>query len=66
MVQLGGVLHNVHEKIVEIGCLLPAESFIHDEENDNYQTVNSGKKKKELFEFFRKFGKNGIKINVGI
>ena len=55
------------------GCLLPAEDFVHDKENDNYRTVNdnyrtvnSGKKKKELFDFFKRFGRNGIKINVGV
>ena len=62
----GIAIHGGTDGSNTLGCLLPAESFIHDEKNDNYQTVNSGKKKKELFEFFRKFGKNGIKINVGI
>ena len=62
----GIAIHGGTDGSNTLGCLLPAESFIHDEKNDNYQTVNSGKKKKELFEFFRKFGKNGFKINVGI
>ena len=48
------------------GCLLPAENFIYDKENDNYKTVNSRNKKKELFDFFNKYGKNGIKIYVGL
>ena len=48
------------------GCLLPAEKFIHNSKSDNYTTIGTQKKKKELFEFFNLYGKNGIKINIGI
>lgn len=48
------------------GCLLPAEKFIHDSNSDNYTTTGTQKKKKELFEFFNTYGKNGIKINIGL
>ena len=48
------------------GCLLPAEKFTYDSNSDNYTTVGTQKKKKELFEFFNRYGKNGIKINIGI
>ena len=48
------------------GCLLPAEKFTQDSNSDNYTTVGTQKKKKELFEFFNRYGKNGIKINIGI
>ena len=48
------------------GCLLPAEKFIHDSNSDNYTTIGTQKKKKELFDFFNRYGKNGIKINIGL
>lgn len=48
------------------GCLLPAEDFTYDKKNDRYYTVGSGKKKNELFGFFNRYGKNGIKINIGL
>ena len=48
------------------GCLLPAEKFTYDSNSDNYTTVGTQKKKKELFEYFNRYGKNGIKINIGI
>ena len=62
----GIAIHGGTDGSNTLGCLLPAEDFIHDKDNDNYRTVNSGRKKKELFDFFKKFGKNGIKINIGI
>lgn len=62
----GIAIHGGTDGSNTLGCLLPAENFVHDKEKDNYRTVNSGKKKKELFDFFKKYGKNGIKINVGI
>ena len=62
----GIAIHGGSDGSNTLGCLLPAENFVHDKEKDNYRTVNSGKKKKELFDFFKKYGKNGIKINVGI
>lgn len=62
----GIAIHGGTDGSNTLGCLLPAEDFIYDKENENYRTVNSGKKKKELFNFFKKYGKNGIKINVGI
>jgi hypothetical protein len=62
----GIAIHGGTDGSNTLGCLLPAEDFVHDKEKDNYRTVNSGKKKKELFDFFKKYGKNGIKINVGI
>ena len=48
------------------GCLLPAEKFTQDSNSDNYTTVGTQKKKKELFDFFNRYGKNGIKINIGL
>ena len=62
----GIAIHGGSDGSNTLGCLLPAEDFVHDKEKGNYRTVNSGKKKKELFDFFKKYGKNGIKINVGI
>ena len=62
----GIAIHSGKDGSNTLGCLLPAENFIHIKENDNYRTVNSRKKKIELFDFFKKYGKNGIKINIGM
>ena len=46
------------------GCFIPGDSFELNEQNDDY-IINDNNKKKELFNFFKTYGQNGIKINVG-
>lgn len=62
----GIAIHGGVDSTDTSGCLLPAEKFIHDSNSDNYTTVGTQKKKKELFDFFNRYGKNGIKINIGL
>lgn len=47
------------------GCFLPGETFEYNEETKDYKIKNSSTKKKELFDFFNRYGKKGIKIDVG-
>lgn len=48
------------------GCLIPGSSFnIYKHEKGDNLTINNAKeKKKELFDFFRKYGNDDIKINI--
>lgn len=46
------------------GCFIPGSSFNFDEHIQDY-TINNRGKREELFNFFDKYGQNGIKINVG-
>ena len=62
----GIAIHGGIDNADTSGCLLPAEKFIHNSKSDNYTTIGTQKKKKKLFEFFNLYGKNGIKINIGI
>ena len=62
----GIAIHGGVDSTDTSGCLLPAEKFIHDSNSDNYTTTGTQKKKKELFDFFNTYGKNGIKINIGL
>ena len=62
----GIAIHGGVDSTDTSGCLLPAEKFIHDSNSDNYTTIGTQKKKKELFDFFNRYGKNGIKINIGL
>lgn len=46
------------------GCFIPGDSFELNEQNGDY-IINDNNKKEELFNFFKTYGQNGIKINVG-
>lgn len=46
------------------GCFIPGRSFNFDDHIQDY-TINNAGKREELFNFFDKYGQNGIKINVG-
>lgn len=62
----GIAIHSGNNGSHTSGCLLPAEDFTYDKNNDSYHTVGSGRKKRELFAFFNRYGKNGIRINIGL
>lgn len=47
------------------GCLLPGDTLEYKEEAQDYTIKNSTLKKNELFNFFKQYGRNGIKINIG-
>ena len=47
------------------GCLLPGETLEYNEQAKDYTINNSQSKKNELFNFFKQYGENGIKINIG-
>ena len=46
------------------GCFIPGDTIELSADGKNYDIYDRGKKK-ELFDFFEKYGHNGIKINVG-
>ncbi|MBR6649284.1 MAG: hypothetical protein IKL29_07900 [Bacteroidaceae bacterium] len=47
------------------GCLLPGDTLEYNEQAKDYTINNSQSKKNELFNFFKQYGENGIKINIG-
>ncbi len=47
------------------GCLLPGDTLEYKEDIQDYTIKNSTLKRDELFNFFKQYGKNGIKINIG-
>ena len=46
------------------GCFIPGDTIELSADGKNYEIYDRGKKK-ELFDFFEKYGQAGIKINVG-
>ena len=46
------------------GCLLPGDTLEYNEDAQDYTIKNSPLKKNELFNFFKQYGGNGIKINI--
>lgn len=46
------------------GCLLPGAKYSYDKEKNEYNVWESTKKTKELFNFFKKHGKEGIEIII--
>ncbi len=46
------------------GCFIPGDTIGLSADGENYEIYDRGKKK-ELFDFFEKYGEGGIKINVG-
>lgn len=48
-----------------LGCLLPVDTLEYKEQAKDYTIKNSTRKKNELFNFFKQYGRNGIKINIG-
>ena len=48
-----------------LGCLLPGDTLEYKEQAKDYTIKNSTRKKDELFNFFKQYGINGIKINIG-
>lgn len=48
------------------GCLMPGKEFYYDSRIKDYGINDSKNKEKELFDFFDKYGENGIKINISI
>ena len=48
-----------------LGCLLPGDTLEYKEDAQDYTIKNSTLKKNELFNFFKQYGRNGIKINIG-
>ena len=46
------------------GCFIPGDTIELSADGENYEIYDRGKKK-ELFDFFEKYGEGGIKINVG-
>ena len=47
------------------GCLLPGDTLEYNEQAKDYTINNSQSKKNELFNFFKQYGENRIKINIG-
>lgn len=45
---------------------MPGTEFYYDRIINDYKLKGSRNKEKELFEFFGKYGQNGIRINIGI
>ena len=62
----GIAIHNGRTGYNTLGCFLPGESFEYDKNTQQYSIQNSPRKVEELFKFFDKYGRNGIKIKVGI
>ena len=48
------------------GCLMPGKESYYDSRIKDYGINDSKNKEKELFDFFDKYGENGIKINISI
>ena len=48
------------------GCLLSGENYSYDKAKETYMVLKSTKKTKELFEFFDKYGKKGIRLRIGL
>ncbi len=48
------------------GCLMPGTDFYYDNNINDYKIKDSGNKEKELFDFFDKYGSNGIVINISV
>ncbi len=46
------------------GCLLPGDTLKYDEEAQDYTIKDYTSRKDALFNFFKQYGKNGIKINI--
>ena len=46
------------------GCLLPGDTLKYDEEAQNYTIKDYTSRKDALFNFFKQYGKDGIKINI--
>ena len=46
------------------GCLLPGDTLKYDEEAQDYTIKDSTSRKDALFNFFKQYGKDGIKINI--
>lgn len=46
------------------GCLIPGTGYSYDKDNNEYKVWNSGTKLIELTNFFKKYGKNGIELNI--
>ena len=45
---------------------MPGKEFYYDSRIKDYGINDSKNKEKELFDFFDKYGENGIKINISI
>ena len=46
------------------GCLLPGDTLKYDEEAQDYTIKDYTSRKDALFNFFKQYGENGIKINI--
>ena len=46
------------------GCLLPGDTLKYDEETQDYTIKDYTSRKDALFNFFKQYGKDGIKINI--
>ena len=46
------------------GCLLPGDTLKYDEEAQDYTIKDYTSRKDALFNFFKQYGKDGIKINI--
>ena len=46
------------------GCLLPGDTLKYDEEVQDYTITDYTSRKDALFNFFKQYGKDGIKINI--
>jgi hypothetical protein len=51
-------------EITPPGCLLPGDTLKYDEEAQDYTIKDYTSRKDALFNFFKQYGKNGIKINI--
>lgn len=49
-----------------LGCLLPGCRYSYDKGGNDYAVSGSRIKTEELFSFFERYGKGGIKINIGL
>lgn len=49
-----------------LGCFLPGDTVEYNNQTKSYEIKKSPIKKDALFDFFDKYGRNGIKINVGL
>ena len=62
----GIAIHNGNVGDETEGCLLPGTTVQYDKKVGQYRVDGSDPKRRELFDFFKKYGRNGIKIEVGM
>ena len=61
----GIAIHNGNTGYNTSGCFIPGKTFNYDQKKGEFRVNKSDNKRQELFDFFNKYGRNGIKIEVG-